>query len=170
MRMPARDLHFAGYPFLSSKIILLLVSLMLCAGSAACVASEVKPNLIFFLTDDQGIDAIEGPGFPNDLDCHTPQLARFAKQGCVFLYTRANPTCSPTRAAVLTGRSSFETGQMGTVGADHPPFYRDRFGTKPGLCPVAEAAYERIVSLPIFPAMSNEDVDRVITVVWNLAG
>lgn len=45
------------------------------------------------------------------------------------------------------------------------PFYRDCFGTKRGLCPVAEAAYERIVSLPMFPRMTNEDVQDVITAV-----
>ena len=43
------------------------------------------------------------------------------------------------------------------------PFYRERFGTGPGLCPVAEAAYERILSLPIFPALADADVDRVVT-------
>lgn len=42
------------------------------------------------------------------------------------------------------------------------PFYRDRFGTKPGDCPVAEANYERLVSLPIFPAMSDQDIQDVI--------
>lgn len=42
------------------------------------------------------------------------------------------------------------------------PFYRERFGTGPGLCPVAEVAYERILSLPIFPGMSDDDVDRVV--------
>jgi perosamine synthetase len=42
------------------------------------------------------------------------------------------------------------------------PFYQKRFGTKPGLCPIAEAAYERIVSLPLFPAMSDADADIVI--------
>ena len=45
------------------------------------------------------------------------------------------------------------------------PFYRERFGTGPGLCPVAEAAYERILTLPLFPAMSDEDVEAVITAV-----
>lgn len=43
------------------------------------------------------------------------------------------------------------------------PFYRSRFGTEPGLCPVAEKAYERIISLPIFPRMSDSDVNDVIT-------
>jgi perosamine synthetase len=45
------------------------------------------------------------------------------------------------------------------------PFYRENFDTGEGLCPVAEAAYERIVTLPVFPRMSDEDVDDVITAV-----
>lgn len=45
------------------------------------------------------------------------------------------------------------------------PFYQKRFGTKPGLCPVAEAVYERIASLPIFPGMADGDVEDVITAV-----
>jgi len=45
------------------------------------------------------------------------------------------------------------------------PFYRRRFDTAPGLCPVAEAAYERIISLPIFPAMTDRDVADVIDAV-----
>jgi perosamine synthetase len=49
------------------------------------------------------------------------------------------------------------------------PFYRQRFGTGPGLCPVAEAAYEQIVSLPIFPAMTDQDVEDVITAVSEVA-
>lgn len=42
------------------------------------------------------------------------------------------------------------------------PFYRQRFGTRPGLCPVAEAAYEEVMSLPIFPAMADGDVQDVL--------
>ncbi len=42
------------------------------------------------------------------------------------------------------------------------PYYRRCFGTAKGLCPVAESAYERILSLPMFPAMSDEDVRKVI--------
>jgi len=45
------------------------------------------------------------------------------------------------------------------------PFYRERFNTGPGLCPVAEAAYERLVTLPIFPRMSDEAVEDVIAAV-----
>ena len=42
------------------------------------------------------------------------------------------------------------------------PFYKKRFGTGPGLCPVAENAYKRITSLPIFPGMTDDDVEKVI--------
>ncbi|HEY7314143.1 MAG TPA: UDP-4-amino-4,6-dideoxy-N-acetyl-beta-L-altrosamine transaminase [Gemmataceae bacterium] len=45
------------------------------------------------------------------------------------------------------------------------PFYRQRFGTGLGLCPRAEEAYEEILSLPIFPRMTDEDVQRVLTVL-----
>jgi perosamine synthetase len=41
------------------------------------------------------------------------------------------------------------------------PFYRERFGTRRGLCPQAEAAYEEIMTLPLFPTMADRDVDDV---------
>jgi perosamine synthetase len=49
------------------------------------------------------------------------------------------------------------------------PFYRERLATKPGMCPVAEEAYEEILSLPIFPRMSDHDVARVIEGVRSTA-
>lgn len=45
------------------------------------------------------------------------------------------------------------------------PFYRQRFGLGPGLCPAAEAAYEAILTLPLFPAMTDGDADDVVTAV-----
>jgi perosamine synthetase len=42
------------------------------------------------------------------------------------------------------------------------PYYREQFRTAPGLCPVAEAAYEQILSLPMFPGMSDGDVEDVL--------
>ncbi len=45
------------------------------------------------------------------------------------------------------------------------PFYRRHFVTGPGMCPVAEDAYKRILSLPMFPAMSDQDVSHVISAV-----
>jgi UDP-4-amino-4,6-dideoxy-N-acetyl-beta-L-altrosamine transaminase len=48
-------------------------------------------------------------------------------------------------------------------------FYRDRFGTHPGLCPVAEAAYAEILSLPMYPGLTDEDLRRVIQETASLA-
>ena len=45
------------------------------------------------------------------------------------------------------------------------PFYRQNFDTSEGLCPVTERAYERIVTLPVFPSMSDADADDVIEAV-----
>lgn len=42
------------------------------------------------------------------------------------------------------------------------PFYRQRFGLGPGVCPVAEAAYEHILTLPMFPAMTAQDIRDVV--------
>ncbi|MFC1821069.1 UDP-4-amino-4,6-dideoxy-N-acetyl-beta-L-altrosamine transaminase [Thermodesulfobacteriota bacterium] len=45
------------------------------------------------------------------------------------------------------------------------PFYKNKFNTGQGLCPAAEAAYEQIISIPLFPGMTDEDMERVIAAV-----
>lgn len=50
------------------------------------------------------------------------------------------------------------------------PFYRQRFGTHAGLCPAAEKAYEMIISLPVFPRMTDADITDVITAVEKVVG
>lgn len=48
------------------------------------------------------------------------------------------------------------------------PYYRDSYGYKPADFPTAQAAFERIVSLPLYPKMTEADIQRVITVVRNI--
>jgi perosamine synthetase len=48
------------------------------------------------------------------------------------------------------------------------PFYQNRFGTGRGMCSVAESAYEQILSLPMYPAMTDEEINIVINTVLNL--
>jgi len=45
------------------------------------------------------------------------------------------------------------------------PYYRERFAFKPGDYPMAESGYERLISLPMFHAMTDQDVNDVITAV-----
>ena len=48
------------------------------------------------------------------------------------------------------------------------PYYRDRFGTKRGDFPEAEGFYDAAITLPLFPAMSDADCDRVIEAVLDV--
>ncbi|MGB8989476.1 MAG: DegT/DnrJ/EryC1/StrS family aminotransferase, partial [Candidatus Sulfotelmatobacter sp.] len=50
------------------------------------------------------------------------------------------------------------------------PYYRDRFGDHAGEYPIAEDAYERLISLPMFHGMSDGDVDDVICAVKKVIG
>lgn len=43
------------------------------------------------------------------------------------------------------------------------PYYRKHFGTGEGLCPVAEEAYRHILSLPMFPQLTDEQTNYVIS-------
>jgi dTDP-4-amino-4,6-dideoxygalactose transaminase len=48
------------------------------------------------------------------------------------------------------------------------PYYRDQFGFKDGDFPHAENAAERIVSLPLFPLMTDAEHDRVVDVMYSI--
>lgn len=48
------------------------------------------------------------------------------------------------------------------------PWYRRTYGYGPGKCPIAENFYARTLSLPLFPAMTDADVARVITAIRSL--
>jgi perosamine synthetase len=50
------------------------------------------------------------------------------------------------------------------------PYYQKKFGTGPGLCPVAEAAYEQILSLPIHPGLTDVEIDVVCNTIQNVLG
>ena len=70
------------------------------------------------------------------------------------------------RADIFTGLRSEGIGvNVHYIPVHLHPFYRKRFGTGPGLCPEAEAAYEQIISLPIYSNMSDASVDEVIKAV-----
>jgi arylsulfatase A-like enzyme len=95
-----------------STIILCLIAAI---TSSECTAESIagkKPNIIFILTDDQGY---------GDLSCHgnpilrTPNIDRLHAEGVRFTDFHVSPTCSPTRAALLTGRHEFKNGVTHTT-------------------------------------------------------
>ena len=48
------------------------------------------------------------------------------------------------------------------------PYYRDRYGFKPQDFPVAFAEYERLVSLPLHPRLTDDDVAQVVSAVTDV--
>jgi dTDP-4-amino-4,6-dideoxygalactose transaminase len=50
------------------------------------------------------------------------------------------------------------------------PFYRARYGCAPGLCPQAEMIEKRLVTLPLFPLMTDGDQDDVVAALGKVLG
>lgn len=107
-----------------------------------------------------------------DLPTVAPLGCRAGAAHAYHLYVLRIATACPERDREVLLR---ELRQRGVGGNVHyipvhlHPFYRRRFGTGPGLCPVAEEAYRRLVTVPIFPAMTDADVARVVGAVRAIA-
>jgi arylsulfatase A-like enzyme len=93
----------------------LLASLLLAAASSgSAAAAPPPPNVLVILTDDHGIGDVAA--YRPDGDVRTPALDRLAAEGLRFTSMRANATvCSPTRAALLTGRFPDRAGVPGVI-------------------------------------------------------
>ncbi|MEQ1826151.1 MAG: sulfatase-like hydrolase/transferase [Pirellula sp.] len=88
------------------KFGLLLVGSCLIANSVA--AAEPKPNVIVFLTDDQGWGDLGCYGHPR---IQSPNVDRFASEGMRLTQCySACSVCSPSRSAILTGRTPYRNG------------------------------------------------------------
>ena len=82
---------------------------------------EAEPNnILLVIVDDWGIDfsALDNPTGPNLPNM--PTWASLAGQGIRFTNAYAQPTCSPTRAGILSGRYSFRHGIGSPGGANFP--------------------------------------------------
>jgi arylsulfatase A-like enzyme len=72
------------------------------------VAAAERPNILFIMTDDHAAHAISAYGSRIN---KTPQLDRLAKEGMLFKNCFAvNAICTPSRAAILTGKYSHKNG------------------------------------------------------------
>jgi len=80
--------------------------------AAAATGASGRPNVVLVITDDQGY---------GDLACHgnpviqTPNLDRLHAQSIRLTNFHVDPTCSPTRSALMTGRYSSRTGVWHTI-------------------------------------------------------
>ncbi|MFK7910805.1 MAG: sulfatase-like hydrolase/transferase [Akkermansiaceae bacterium] len=76
-------------------------------SQASFAAPSKKPNILFVLADDLGIECLKTYG---GVGHRTPNIDKIAAQGMRFTHCFSNPFCSPSRASLLTGRYPFENG------------------------------------------------------------
>ncbi len=88
-----------------------LVLLLLVTGMSRSTCAATKPNVILVMTDDQGY---------GDMSCHgnptlkTPNIDELHSQSVRFTDFHVAPFCTPTRAALMTGRYPARTGAYRT--------------------------------------------------------
>ena len=99
-----------------SCLTILLVSILLantsCSQPDTAQQSARPPNVILVMTDDQGYGDIGALG---NTMIETPNLDRLHSESVRLTNYHVDPTCSPTRSALLSGRYSTRTGVWHTV-------------------------------------------------------
>ena len=101
------------------QYITTLTSCLLLYVSAFAADPASKPNIIFILADDLGLDGVSCYGSDNH---KTPNIDKLATSGTRFETCYAAPLCGPSRCVLMTGRYAFRTGglQNGSWGGGGP--------------------------------------------------
>lgn len=94
----------------SLSLVAVCVGFVLAGPAVAAEQAKDRPNVVVILADDLGYGDLGCYGCP---DIKTPALDRLAEQGVRFTSFYANaPECTPTRAALLTGRYPQRVGGL----------------------------------------------------------
>jgi arylsulfatase A-like enzyme len=119
-----QTLASVGAPWELCLAALAFVSLTACgsdlgasAGASALPTNQStpdgRPNVLLVIADDLGVDMVGAYGSGMD-PAPTPHIDALAEEGLRFVNAWSTPLCTPTRAAILTGRYPFRTG-MGCI-------------------------------------------------------
>ena len=87
------------------SIVAIVVLWFSACGEANVSPANQQPNVVLFVADDLGWGDV---GY-NGSEIRTPHIDRLAAEGVKLDRFYANPLCSPTRAALMTGRSPLTT-------------------------------------------------------------
>jgi arylsulfatase A len=103
---------------------LLLAATAVGAASPAAqqTPSQVAPNIVIIFADDLGYGDLGSFGSPN---IRTPRLDAMAAEGQKWTNFYVQPVCSPSRAALLTGRLPIRSGMYGMAAGTAPKVFRD---------------------------------------------
>ncbi len=74
-----------------------------------------KPNIVYILTDDVGWGELGWQGGGKHRGTPTPALDRMADEGLRFWSAYAEPSCTPSRIAIMTGRHPVRTGLLSVL-------------------------------------------------------
>jgi uncharacterized sulfatase len=97
------------------------VLLPLLLAAAPTAGGDLRPNILFAISDDQSWVHASAYGYPA---VSTPAFDRVAREGALFTQAFSpTPGCSPTRAAFLTGRHSWMIEHAGTHASSFPRRY-----------------------------------------------
>ncbi len=94
------------------RLLLLLLGFFIMAFAPAQTNKTKQPNIVFLLVDDMGYGEC---GFNGGKQIFTPNIDLLAKGGTILENSYVQPVCSPTRAALLTGRYPTHTGVYSIV-------------------------------------------------------
>lgn len=101
------------FSLFAAALLTLAVLLASPATTFADTAADPRPNILLIYTDDHGYGDVSAYGAE---DVRTPNIDRLAEEGMLFTSMRANCTvCSPSRAALLTGRHQDRVGVPGVI-------------------------------------------------------
>ena len=87
-----------------------LVRFRNCIGSATASAQQQKPNILFILADNVGYGDIGAYGGGELRGAPTPRIDRLASESLRLTQFLVEPSCTPSRAALMTGRYSIRSG------------------------------------------------------------
>lgn len=93
-------------------LLLAIASFHVTSSSAHAVGTNPKPNIVHIVADDLGWKDV---GFNGCTDIKTPNIDKLAAEGAKFTQFYVQPMCTPTRAALMTGRYPFRYGLQTAV-------------------------------------------------------
>jgi len=97
--------------FISTVFVVIVLSS--CSEDSVSVSPSVEsPNILLIIADDLGKDAING-FTEGSIKPNTPNIDAIRNNGLSFSNLWVHPTCSPTRASIITGRYGYRTGVKG---------------------------------------------------------